>query len=176
MGKLHLEQRRIKLSGRNPHICKSKSAHCGPFGITGRRSGLGQLEKTCAASVLPVIDQKQNWFRTGTTAVSAKTRRWGFRPPNGSIRTLSGRSPLLAATPAHAPNPTLLRFAIAMQREPRGRTRELSPNFGDGVKDQAAAWLKRAVREQQNLFSADVVLIEDKASGTQLIQELIEDG
>jgi predicted phage terminase large subunit-like protein len=36
--------------------------------------------------------------------------------------------------------------------------------------------LKRAVREQQSLFNADVVLIEDKASGTQLIQELIEDG
>jgi predicted phage terminase large subunit-like protein len=36
--------------------------------------------------------------------------------------------------------------------------------------------LKRAVREQQNLFDASVVLIEDKASGTQLIQELIADG
>jgi predicted phage terminase large subunit-like protein len=36
--------------------------------------------------------------------------------------------------------------------------------------------LKRAVREQQNLFEANVVLIEDKASGTQLIQELIADG
>jgi predicted phage terminase large subunit-like protein len=36
--------------------------------------------------------------------------------------------------------------------------------------------LKRAVREQQNLFQASVVLIEDKASGTQLIQELIADG
>ena len=36
--------------------------------------------------------------------------------------------------------------------------------------------LKRAVREQQSLFSASVVLIEDKASGTQLIQELIVDG
>jgi predicted phage terminase large subunit-like protein len=36
--------------------------------------------------------------------------------------------------------------------------------------------LKRAVREQQNLFNASVVLIEDKASGTQLIQELIVDG
>jgi predicted phage terminase large subunit-like protein len=36
--------------------------------------------------------------------------------------------------------------------------------------------LKRAVREQQGLFDANVVLIEDKASGTQLIQELIEDG
>src|SRR5215831_20606137 len=32
--------------------------------------------------------------------------------------------------------------------------------------------LKRAVREQQNLFDASVVLIEDKASGTQLIQDL----
>jgi predicted phage terminase large subunit-like protein len=32
------------------------------------------------------------------------------------------------------------------------------------------------VREQQSLFSANVVLIEDKASGTQLIQELIADG
>ncbi len=30
--------------------------------------------------------------------------------------------------------------------------------------------LKRAVREQQNRFKARVVLIEDKASGTQLIQ------
>jgi predicted phage terminase large subunit-like protein len=36
--------------------------------------------------------------------------------------------------------------------------------------------LKRAVREQQSRFDASVVLIEDKASGTQLIQELIEDG
>jgi predicted phage terminase large subunit-like protein len=36
--------------------------------------------------------------------------------------------------------------------------------------------LKRAVREQQSLFHASVVLIEDKASGTQLIQELITDG
>jgi hypothetical protein len=33
-----------------------------------------------------------------------------------------------------------------------------------------------SVREQQSLFNADVVLIEDKASGTQLIQELIADG
>jgi predicted phage terminase large subunit-like protein len=36
--------------------------------------------------------------------------------------------------------------------------------------------LKRAVREQQNLYQATEVLIEDKASGTQLIQELIADG
>jgi phage terminase large subunit-like protein len=36
--------------------------------------------------------------------------------------------------------------------------------------------LKRAVREQQSLFQASVVLIEDKASGTQLIQELILEG
>jgi predicted phage terminase large subunit-like protein len=36
--------------------------------------------------------------------------------------------------------------------------------------------LKRAVREQQSLFNAHVVLIEDKASGTQLIQELNVDG
>jgi predicted phage terminase large subunit-like protein len=36
--------------------------------------------------------------------------------------------------------------------------------------------LKRAVREQQSLFDASVVLIEDKASGTQLIQDLIADG
>ncbi len=36
--------------------------------------------------------------------------------------------------------------------------------------------LKRAVREQQSLFRATEVLIEDKASGTQLIQELITDG
>jgi predicted phage terminase large subunit-like protein len=36
--------------------------------------------------------------------------------------------------------------------------------------------LKRAVREQQSLYNANVVLIEDKASGTQLIQELIIDG
>ena len=36
--------------------------------------------------------------------------------------------------------------------------------------------LKRAVREQQSLYCATEVLIEDKASGTQLIQELIVDG
>ncbi len=36
--------------------------------------------------------------------------------------------------------------------------------------------LKRAVREHQVLYNANVVLIEDKASGTQLIQELIEEG
>jgi phage terminase large subunit-like protein len=36
--------------------------------------------------------------------------------------------------------------------------------------------LKRAVRGQQRLFGATVLLIEDKASGTQLIEELITDG
>jgi predicted phage terminase large subunit-like protein len=36
--------------------------------------------------------------------------------------------------------------------------------------------VNRAVREQQNLFNASVVLIEDKASGTQLIQDLIAEG
>ena len=36
--------------------------------------------------------------------------------------------------------------------------------------------LKRAVRDQQRLHGAGVVLIEDKASGTQLIQELIREG
>ena len=36
--------------------------------------------------------------------------------------------------------------------------------------------LKRAVREQCEAFEASVVLIEDKASGTQLIQELVADG
>ena len=32
--------------------------------------------------------------------------------------------------------------------------------------------LKRAVEEQYRLFNTDVILIEDKSSGTQLIQEL----
>jgi predicted phage terminase large subunit-like protein len=36
--------------------------------------------------------------------------------------------------------------------------------------------LKRAVREQSELFAPAVILIEDKASGTQLIQDLIADG
>jgi len=36
--------------------------------------------------------------------------------------------------------------------------------------------LKRMVREQAQAFAANVVLIEDKASGTQLIQELVADG
>ncbi len=36
--------------------------------------------------------------------------------------------------------------------------------------------LKRAVRAQCERFAADVVLIEDKASGTQLIQELVAEG
>jgi predicted phage terminase large subunit-like protein len=36
--------------------------------------------------------------------------------------------------------------------------------------------LKRAVREQCEAFAANVVLIEDKASGTQLIQELVAEG
>jgi predicted phage terminase large subunit-like protein len=36
--------------------------------------------------------------------------------------------------------------------------------------------LKRAVCEQAQAFAADVVLIEDKASGTQLIQELVTAG
>ena len=36
--------------------------------------------------------------------------------------------------------------------------------------------LKRAVCEQCQAFEASVVLIEDKASGTQLIQELVEQG
>ena len=36
--------------------------------------------------------------------------------------------------------------------------------------------LKRAVREQYARFRPSVVLIEDKASGTQLIQELVAEG
>jgi predicted phage terminase large subunit-like protein len=36
--------------------------------------------------------------------------------------------------------------------------------------------LKRMVREQCEAFAASVVLIEDKASGTQLIQELVAEG
>jgi predicted phage terminase large subunit-like protein len=36
--------------------------------------------------------------------------------------------------------------------------------------------LKRPVREQCEAFEASVVLIEDKASGTQLIQELVAEG
>jgi predicted phage terminase large subunit-like protein len=36
--------------------------------------------------------------------------------------------------------------------------------------------LKRAVREQWQAFKPSVILIEDKASGTQLIQELLEEG
>jgi len=36
--------------------------------------------------------------------------------------------------------------------------------------------LKRAVRDQYALYRPGVVLIEDKASGTQLIQELVADG
>src|SRR6516164_1573437 len=38
------------------------------------------------------------------------------------------------------------------------------------------AALKGAVGGQQNLYHATEILIEDKASGTQLIQELIADG
>jgi len=36
--------------------------------------------------------------------------------------------------------------------------------------------LKRAVREQAEAFSPKTILIEDKASGTQLIQELVSEG
>ncbi len=36
--------------------------------------------------------------------------------------------------------------------------------------------LKRAVREQAQAFSVKTVLIEDRASGTQLIQELVSEG
>jgi predicted phage terminase large subunit-like protein len=36
--------------------------------------------------------------------------------------------------------------------------------------------LKRAVREQAEAFSPQTILIEDKASGTQLIQELVHEG
>jgi predicted phage terminase large subunit-like protein len=36
--------------------------------------------------------------------------------------------------------------------------------------------LKRTLREQAQAFAARVVLIEDKASGTQLIQELVAEG
>jgi phage terminase large subunit-like protein len=35
--------------------------------------------------------------------------------------------------------------------------------------------LKRQVREQAALYQAKVILIEDKASGTQLIQPLIQE-
>jgi predicted phage terminase large subunit-like protein len=36
--------------------------------------------------------------------------------------------------------------------------------------------LKRAVREQSRTFKASTILIEDKSSGTQLIQVLLREG
>jgi hypothetical protein len=36
--------------------------------------------------------------------------------------------------------------------------------------------LKRAVREQAGAFDPQTIMIEDKASGTQLIQELVNEG
>jgi len=36
--------------------------------------------------------------------------------------------------------------------------------------------LKRAVREQAEAFSPQTILIEDKASGTQLVQKLASEG
>jgi phage terminase large subunit-like protein len=36
--------------------------------------------------------------------------------------------------------------------------------------------LKRAVREQAGAFNPQTIMIEDKASGTQLIQELVNEG
>lgn len=36
--------------------------------------------------------------------------------------------------------------------------------------------LKRAVRDQADMFAPQVILIEDKASGTQLLQELVREG
>jgi predicted phage terminase large subunit-like protein len=36
--------------------------------------------------------------------------------------------------------------------------------------------LKRAVREQHRLYNASNILIEDKASGTQLVQDLVAEG
>ena len=44
------------------------------------------------------------------------------------------------------------------------------------VSREVSADLKRAVREQHQLFKASTILIEDKASGTQLNQDLIEEG
>ena len=44
------------------------------------------------------------------------------------------------------------------------------------LRKKLAIRTKRAVREQADAFGATVILIEDKASGSQLIQELGEAG
>jgi predicted phage terminase large subunit-like protein len=49
-------------------------------------------------------------------------------------------------------------------------------NGGRASAAEAGEGARLLVLEQQSLFAATVVLIEDKASGTQLIQELITDG
>jgi hypothetical protein len=43
------------------------------------------------------------------------------------------------------------------------------------IRGHGLPYLKREVREQYQMFHANVILIEDKASGTQLIQEFVGD-
>ena len=72
-------------------------------------------------------------------------------------------------TPTRRPSSVI--SACARRGGSKARTSSCSPSSAGG----SSTALKRAVREQQNLFEANVVLIEDKASPS-LIQELIADG
>src|SRR5882724_13183339 len=89
---------------------------------------------------------------------------------------MNGRSVSSAACRAGTPptrRPSSAISASARLGGSKARTSSLLGVFRRRLEYPA---LKRAVREQQSQFDADVVLIEDKASGTQLIQELIFDG
>ena len=113
--------------------------------------------------------------------VSAIPRPVGRRPGQGGMvqalsRERTGRSVSTASCRAGTPPTRRPSSAISRCARPgacKGKDLFLLGLFRRRLEYPA---LKRAVREQQSLFDANDVLIEDKASGTQLIQELITDG
>ena len=166
-----------------PAIAEADEVHeietiLGPRCFTRRRAT--RCTPTASRSKRSTASAGRSANTISPASISNRPPRWAaaWSRRNGSSATARtiGRSVSTASCRAGTPptrRPSSATSRCARPGASRARTSFCSVVFRQRLEYPA---LKRAVREQQSLFDANVVLIEDKASGTQLIQELITDG
>ena len=158
----------------------SSSKH--PFGRGGytRKEGDAPSPGPGAAEVL--------------ASIPCKHRRAQFRRPvpagTGAARRRTGQGSVVQDVHegARGRSDSIRCFRVGIPRTSCPRLADYSVCTTWGLKDKRLYLLhvfrkrlnypelKRAVREQANMHRATLVLIEDKASGTQLVQELVNEG
>src|SRR5271166_3973366 len=143
----------------------------------------GSAARHCTPSASHWRPSSRSAARLANTISPANTSRprrrraaaWSRRRGSGITRQTNGRTVSTALCRAGTPPTRRASSAISASAPPGGSTARTFTC----CTCCASAWnipSSSAVREQCQAFEASVVLIEDKASGTQLIQELIQEG